>query len=133
MHRERGPRLPLTAARLADAWAARDSLRAAFIHQLQGRLVVCPVTAMPAFGHGERRWRIDGCDVGYLDAMVYTQWFNILGAPVAVVPVGRSSEGLPIGVQVAGAPFMEGDVLDAAAAIERASGGYMAPPAGGVA
>ena len=133
MHRERGPRLPLTAVRLAAAWAARDHLRAAFIHELQGRLVVCPVTSMPAFRHGERRWKIDGHDVGYLDAMIYTQWFNILGAPVAVVPVGRSSEGLPIGVQIAGAPFMEADVLDAAAVIECARGGLVAPPAGVVA
>lgn len=130
MHRERGPRLPLTAARLAEAWAARDRVRAEFMHELQGRLVLGPVTSMPAFRHGERVWRIDGGDVGYLDAMIYTQWFNILGAPAAVVPVGRSSEGLPIGVQIAGAPFMEAHVLDAAAAIERATGGFVAPPAG---
>lgn len=36
MHRERGPRAPLTAMRLAEAWAARDVLRAHFTHELRG-------------------------------------------------------------------------------------------------
>lgn len=131
MHRERGPRPELTAAGLAAAWAARDALRAAFIHQVEGRVIVCPVTAIPAFAHGERRWHVEGREVGYLDAMIYTQWFNLLGAPAAVVPAGRSPEGLPIGVQVVGSPFMEGAVLDAAEVIERHGGGYVAPPSAG--
>jgi Asp-tRNA(Asn)/Glu-tRNA(Gln) amidotransferase A subunit family amidase len=130
MHRERGPRAPLTALRLAEAWAARDLLRARFMHELQGRIVVCPVAAIPAFAHGERQWTIDGRTVGYLDAMRYTPWANILGAPAAVVPAGRSAEGLPIGVQIIGAPFMEAAVLDVAAAIEEACGGVVPPPAG---
>ncbi len=127
MHRERGPRSPLTADRLAEAWAARDQLRARFIHELQGRVLVCPVAAIPAFRHGERRWTVDGREIGYLDAMIYTQWFNILGAPAAVVSAGHSPEGLPIGVQIVGAPFMESAVLDAAEAIERAVGALPVP------
>lgn len=95
--------------------------------------MVCPVTAMPAFAHGERQWTIDGRTVGYLDAMIYMPWANILGAPAAVVPAGRSDTGLPIGVQVIGAPFMETAVLDVAAAIERACGGAVPPPAGVIA
>lgn len=128
LHRERGPRPPLTASRLTEMWMARDDARTAFIETLQGRVIVCPVTSMPAFAHGERHWTIDGRVVGYLDAMVYTQWYNILGVPAAVVPVGRSREGLPIGVQVVGAPFMESHVLDVAAAIERHGGGFVPPP-----
>jgi Asp-tRNA(Asn)/Glu-tRNA(Gln) amidotransferase A subunit family amidase len=45
-----------------------------------------------------------------------------------VVPVGRSADGLPIGVQVIGRPFEEELVLSVAAAIERQSGGYVRPP-----
>ncbi|MBP7778658.1 MAG: amidase [Acidobacteria bacterium] len=123
LHRERGPRVPLTALRFAEAWAARDRLRAAFVHELQGRMLVCPVAAIPAFRHGERRWSVEGHEVGYLDAMIYTQWCNILGTPAAVVPAGRSSQGLPIGVQVVGSPFMDAGVLDVAAAIERGGAG----------
>jgi Asp-tRNA(Asn)/Glu-tRNA(Gln) amidotransferase A subunit family amidase len=67
-------------------------------------------------------------DVSYLDAMLYTQWFNVLGNPAMVVPAGTSPEGLPIGVQVVGRPFEEMRVLQVAAAIERGCGGFVAPP-----
>ena len=64
-------------------------------------MLLCPVASVPAWKHGERAWIVDGENVEYLDAVRYTQWFNVLGAPAAVVPVGRSAEGLPIGVQIA--------------------------------
>jgi Asp-tRNA(Asn)/Glu-tRNA(Gln) amidotransferase A subunit family amidase len=90
-------------------------------------IVLCPVCAIPAFRHGERSWEVDGHRLEYLDAMRYTQWFNLLGAPAAVVPVGRSPEGLPIGVQIAGRPFEDERVLGIAAAVEAAFG-YQPPP-----
>jgi Asp-tRNA(Asn)/Glu-tRNA(Gln) amidotransferase A subunit family amidase len=86
------------------------------------------VSSAPAFRHGERSWTIEGRAVGYLEAMVYTQWFNLLGNPAVVVPAGRSADGLPIGVQVIGRPFEEELVLSVAAAIERELGGYVRPP-----
>lgn len=126
----RRSREPLTAARLAHAWIDRDLVRAELLSQMAiHRVLVCPVAAVPAFRHGERTWTIEGSRVRYLDAMVYTQWFNVLGNPAAVVPVGRSPEGLPIGVQVVGRPFEEELVLEVAAAIERECGGYRPPPA----
>ena len=90
-------------------------------------ILLTPVCSVPAFRHGEREWKIDGSTVGYLDAMRYTQWFNVLASPAAVVPVGTAPEGLPIGVQVAGRPFEDERVLAVAAAIERAFG-YRRPP-----
>jgi Asp-tRNA(Asn)/Glu-tRNA(Gln) amidotransferase A subunit family amidase len=90
-------------------------------------VLLLPVCSIPAFKHGERAWQIDGKIVRYLDAMRYTQWFNLLGAPAAVVPVGSSKEGLPIGVQIAGRPFEDELVLAVAACVERAFG-FRAPP-----
>jgi len=52
----------------------------------------------------------------------------LLGNPGAVVPVGRSAEGLPIGVQVVGRPWEEEVVLAVAAEIERECGGFRRPP-----
>jgi Asp-tRNA(Asn)/Glu-tRNA(Gln) amidotransferase A subunit family amidase len=90
-------------------------------------ILLTPVCAVPAFRHGERKWEIDGATVGYLDAMRYTQWFNVLASPAAVVPVGVSADGMPIGVQVAGRPFEDEGVLAVAAAIESAFG-FQPPP-----
>jgi len=65
---------------------------------------------------------IDGRPVDYLDAVRHTQWFNALAAPAAVVPVGRSPEGLPIGVQIAGRPFQDETVLGIAAILDKVFG-----------
>ena len=43
----------------------------------------------------------------YLDAWRYTAWFNLLQNPAVSVPVHRSPEGLPIGVQVVTRPWEE--------------------------
>ena len=118
---------PLTAEELLNAWAEADIIRSKLLAQMQEfPLLLCPVCAVPAFRHDERSWTIDGQQVEYLDAMRYTQWFNLLAAPAAVVPVGRSAEGLPIGVQVVGRPFEDEVVLQVALLIDRAFG-YLPP------
>lgn len=47
--------------------------------------------------------------------------FNLTGLPVVAVPCGRSTEGLPLGLQIAGRPFDEGTVLRIAHAYEQAT------------
>ncbi|MGA9424548.1 MAG: amidase, partial [Terracidiphilus sp.] len=118
----------LTATELLSAWAEMDLLRAKILEEMREYpVLLCPVASVPAWKHGERAWTIDGETVGYLDAVRYTQWFNVLGAPAAVVPVGRSAEGLPIGVQIAARPFEDEAVLGIASVIDAAFG-YRAPP-----
>jgi Asp-tRNA(Asn)/Glu-tRNA(Gln) amidotransferase A subunit family amidase len=119
---------PLSAQELLSAWMDCDHVRRRLLAEMEKfPILLCPVCAIPAFRFGERSWVVDGRPLEYLDAMRYTQWFNLLGAPAAVVPVGRSPEGLPIGVQIAGRPFEDERVLGIAAAIE-ASFGYQPPP-----
>jgi Asp-tRNA(Asn)/Glu-tRNA(Gln) amidotransferase A subunit family amidase len=119
---------PLTGDELLSTWAEADTLRAILLDEMrQFPILLMPVCAVPAFHHGERQWTVDGQPVDYLDAMRYTQWFNLLGAPAAVVPVGRSPEGLPIGIQIAGRPYQDEAVLGIAAAVER-DFGYQPPP-----
>jgi len=113
---------------LLYSWVQRDELRAQFLAQMRVfPILLCPVAAIPAFRHGERNWQIEGHNVKYLDAWSYTEWFNLLGLPACVVPVGRSPEGLPIGVQIVGRPWEEDLVLQVAAAIEARCGGYQSP------
>jgi amidase len=119
---------PLTAEEVLTAWAESDIIRHKLLVQMQEfPLLLCPAASVPAFRHDERSWTIDGQQVEYLDAMRYTQWFNLLAAPAAVVPVGRSPEGLPIGVQLVGRPFEDEVVLKVASVIDHAFG-YAPPP-----
>ncbi|HTR26236.1 MAG TPA: amidase [Terriglobales bacterium] len=106
---------------LLSAWLRRDELRERVLQQMRRYTVlICPVAAVPAFRHGEREWIVEGKTVKYLDAWSYCEWFNVLGFPAAVVPFGRSAEGLPIGVQIVGRPWEEEAVLEIAALVERA-------------
>jgi Asp-tRNA(Asn)/Glu-tRNA(Gln) amidotransferase A subunit family amidase len=119
---------PLTAESLLHMWSYSDSIRGQFLAETQQfPLLLMPVSAIPAFRHGERTWTVEGRKLHYLDAMRYTQWFNLLAAPAAVIPVGRSPEGLPIGVQIAGRPYNDEMVLAVAAAVDREFG-YRPPP-----
>lgn len=119
---------PLTVEELMSTLLERDDLRGRFLRQMERYpILLCPVCAIPAFKHGEREWRVDGRRVDYLQAMSYSQWFNLLGNPAVVVPVGRSPEGLPIGVQVVGRPFEEEIVLAVARKIEEGCGDLREP------
>ena len=114
---------------LLHAWIQRDQVRAQVLGQMREYpILLCPVASVPAFRHGERSWQIDGKTVDYLDAWSYTEWFNLLGAPAAVVSAGLSAEGLPIGVQIAGRPWEEESVLAVAAALEAQCGPWRKPP-----
>lgn len=120
---------PHTAESLLDAWIRRDALRAQFFAQMQTYpILLCPAAAIPAFRHGERSWNIDSKTVEYLDAWSCTEWFNLLGNPAAVVPVGESPEGLPIGVQIVGRPWEEEQVLAVAEVLEKECGAWRPPP-----
>jgi Asp-tRNA(Asn)/Glu-tRNA(Gln) amidotransferase A subunit family amidase len=120
---------PHTGETLLDTWVRRDVVRQQFLAQMEKYpILLCPAAAIPAFLHGERSWKIDGKIVEYLDAWSYTEWFNLLGNPAAVVPINRSPEGLPIGVQLVGRPWEEEQVLAVAEALEQESGGWKSPP-----
>jgi len=113
---------------LLAAWLGRDEVREKILLQMRKYpVLICPVAAIPAFRHGEREWQVEGKTVRYLDAWSYCEWFNLLGFPAVVVPMGYSDEGLPIGVQIVGRPWQEEVVLAVAAKLEEARGPWLAP------
>jgi Asp-tRNA(Asn)/Glu-tRNA(Gln) amidotransferase A subunit family amidase len=117
-----------TGQTLLDTWIMRDVVRMQVFSQMREYpILLCPVASIPAFRHGERSWKIDGQTVQYLDAWSYTEWSNLLGTPAAVVPVGRSNEDLPIGVQIVARPWQEELVLAVAAELEEQRGAWQAP------
>lgn len=52
---------------------------------------------------------------------VYTVPVNIAGLPAVSVPVGKSADGMPIGMQAIGSAYGDGKLLDIACAIEKVS------------
>jgi Asp-tRNA(Asn)/Glu-tRNA(Gln) amidotransferase A subunit family amidase len=117
-----------TGQSLLDTWMQRDELRMKIFAQMRDYpVLLCPVASIPAFRHGERSWQVEGKTVRYLDAWSYTEWFNLLGTPAAVVPVGKSPEGLPIAVQIVAHPWEEELVISVAAALEAQCGRYPHP------
>jgi amidase len=118
-----------TGESLLAAWLGRDAVREKILLQMRKfPVLICPVAAVHAFRHGEREWLVEGKTVKYLDAWSYCEWFNLLGFPAAVVPMGYSAEGLPIGVQVVGRPWEEELVLAVAEILEEARGTDRTPP-----
>jgi Asp-tRNA(Asn)/Glu-tRNA(Gln) amidotransferase A subunit family amidase len=118
-----------TGESLLAAWLGRDAVREKILVQMRKYpVLICPTAAIPAFRHGEREWQVEGKTVKYLDAWSYCEWFNLLGFPAVVVPMGLSEEGLPIGVQIVGRPWEEELVLAVAAKLEAERGPWKAPP-----
>lgn len=83
-------------------------------------LILSPVSSAPAFEHGAKRVEAAGRSISVFRSCAYSQTVNVFGLPAVVVPVARTVEGLPIGVQIIGRPFEEEMVLNAATVIERA-------------
>ena len=54
----------------------------------------------------------------YIDWVAPTFLLSLTGLPIASVPAGVDTEGLPVGLQIVGAPAAEGQVLAAAARLQ---------------
>jgi Asp-tRNA(Asn)/Glu-tRNA(Gln) amidotransferase A subunit family amidase len=116
------------AEKLASAVVQRERLREELLRWMKGTpLILAPVGATAAFDHGRHRVDIDGSYVNTFRAFGYSQAFNVFGFPSVVVPAGKTSSGLPTGVQVIGRPNEEFTVLAAASIIEEALGGWEEP------
>jgi len=112
-----------TGQSLLDTWIQRDLVRMQVFQQMERfPVLLCPVASIPAFRHGERSWEIEGHEVRYLDAWSYCEWFNLLGMPGVTVPMSKSNEGLPIGVQLVAQPWEEELVLSVAEVLEQERG-----------
>lgn len=61
-------------------------------------------------------------------AWVYTAIMNALELPVTQVPLGLGRDGLPLGVQVVGAPGQDHRTIAVACALEAELGGWRPPP-----
>src|SRR5882724_8675352 len=118
------PTAPMTMTRFVEMCAARDRERANILEAMTDTpILLSPVCTTPAFRHGEGNWNPDK---GYRSTMRHSQWLNLAGFPGVSVPMAKSPEGLPIGVQLIGRPFEDQLVLAVAEQLEAARGPWQA-------
>jgi aspartyl-tRNA(Asn)/glutamyl-tRNA(Gln) amidotransferase subunit A len=87
--------------------------------------ILTPATPSAAFGLGEMT---DADPVQMYLNDVFTVTVNLAGLPGISVPAGTDSQGLPLGLQLIGRPWEEGDLLNTAYALEQAAG-FVSKPA----
>ena len=112
-------------ARVRRAWAA-------FFENHD--VLLCPVIACPPFPHlqtgsfVDRTIEIDGATRPYRDLIWWTVLIGMAYLPSTVVPVGRTVDGLPIGVQVVGPYLEDRTTLAVARALVELCGPITPPP-----
>jgi amidase len=96
--------------------------------------VICPIMPTPAYpqDHSEpqeqRRINIDGKDYPYPDQLAWPGIATLPGLPATAIPLGLTSAGLPVGVQIVGPWLEDRTPLKFAELIEREFGGFVPPP-----
>jgi Asp-tRNA(Asn)/Glu-tRNA(Gln) amidotransferase A subunit family amidase len=92
-------------------------------------LLVTPTTPVPPFTIAELLADMDNLRTKEILSLRNTRPFNILGLPSISVPCGFTKNGLPIGLQITGAPWAEGNVLRLAHAYEQQTEWHTRRPA----
>ncbi len=121
------------------AWLRADqeraALRAIWAEWFSGHdLLLLPVMTTPAFPHDhrpemlERTIEINGETRALVSTIDWLGLVGIVGLPSAVIPIGRTAAGLPVGMQIV-APFLQDRrAVRAAQLASEALGGYTPPP-----
>lgn len=116
----------------ARTLARRDAVIATVERFLDGYDAwIAPVAPFPAFPRQRSGapLSLDGREIPYWQgATAYSFLANLTGQPAITIPVGRSAEGLPIGIQLIGKRWGEMKLLAIAAQIERLLGPVPRPP-----
>ena len=95
---------------------------------------ICPVAPSHAFTHRptntflRKDLEVDEQKLSYLSWGVgFNSILSITGNPVVTIPIGFSSKGLPIGIQLAGKRWKDNQLIKLAKFIEHSVGGYEKP------
>ncbi|HET6861593.1 MAG TPA: amidase [Pyrinomonadaceae bacterium] len=110
---------PPTLDEYISDWMERDRLREELLKWMETTpVILSPVGATPAFEHDTLKLRVRNKEIGTFKAFGYSQAFNVFDLPVVTVPVSKSEEGLPIGIQIVGRPNEERTILRIARLLE---------------
>jgi amidase len=100
-------------------------------------VLLCPVNLGAAFAHDqagtimERTVVLDGVTRGHAEYGSWPGLIGVVGLPAAVVPIGRTRDGLPVGVQVVAPYLADRTAIAVAGLVGELVGGYEPPPLAG--
>jgi amidase len=93
-----------------------------------------PVNQLPAIAHMHeppmpmRTLAVNGKTIPYTDLLGWIAPVTMCKLPATVVPVGRTPDGLPVGIQIAGSHLEDRTTLDFARRLAELLGGFTPPP-----
>jgi Asp-tRNA(Asn)/Glu-tRNA(Gln) amidotransferase A subunit family amidase len=120
---------PADARQVVEQFAERERLRALALEQMQRYpILITPPASIPAFPHRERRFAVSGQSIGLFAGMALSTIWNLFGFPALVLPFGKTADGLPVGVQLVGRPFLDETVLAVGERLEEERGLFPAAP-----
>jgi amidase len=97
-------------------------------------VLLCPVAHVPAFPHDHshpqftRSLTVNGQKRPYLELMGWVSFATAVGAPATSAPIGRTKDGLPIGIQIVGSHFEDLTTIHFAGRLAELIGGFEPPP-----
>ena len=107
-----------------EAWRRYFETRDAFL---------MPVSFLPAFphDHSQHFWeRVLQTPEGprrYEDLMFWISFATLTGLPATVAPIGKTTDGLPVGIQIVGPYLEDATPIDVAAKMTKVVGGFEPP------
>lgn len=97
-------------------------------------VVLAPTMMRPAFAHDQssnwhqRKLDVNGTARPYMDVLIWAGPAVVSYLPATTAPVGITSEGLPVGVQIIGPHMGDRTTIAVAGMLEDILGGFKAPP-----
>jgi aspartyl-tRNA(Asn)/glutamyl-tRNA(Gln) amidotransferase subunit A len=116
------PGYAIPAAYYIEALSRRGPVLKAFAAEVFGKVdvLVTPTirTCLPTLAETDIDHGPPGTETKFMALSANTRPFNYLGLPAISVPCGFDPNGCPIGLQIAGRPFAEARILNAAGAYQ---------------
>lgn len=120
-------------------WLRKDEQRLRLTRKFlrvfdQYDVILAPPAATTALKHLQhpemhlRKITINGQKRNYVDMMMWISPATLMGLPSTSAPIGKTTAGIPVNVQIMGAPFQDKTTIRFAALMAKVMGGFTAPP-----
>ncbi len=97
-------------------------------------MILMPPAATTAVKHQHqpemplRKIMINGEKRNYADLMMWISPATLMGLPATSAPIGKTTQGMPVNVQIMGAPFHDKTTIKFAALMAKVMGVFTPPP-----